>query len=51
MLPLILPDWLQRMSLKHPYNVVSVPAPLMVSTIYHAVLQCFDVYNSIRDTA
>ena len=28
------------MSLKHPYNVVSVPAPLIVSTIYHAVLQC-----------
>ena len=24
----------------HPYNVVSVPAPLIVSTICHAVLQC-----------
>ena len=35
-----LPHWLQRMSLKNPYNVVSVPAPLIVSTICHAVLQC-----------
>ena len=40
MLPLLLPDWLQRESLKNPCNVASVPDPLIVSTICHAVLQC-----------
>ena len=40
MLPLLLPDWLQRESLKNPYNAVSVPGPLIVSTICYAVLQC-----------
>ena len=40
MLPLLLPDWLQGGSLKNPYNVASVPDPLIVLTIYHAVLQC-----------
>ena len=40
MLPLLLPDWLQRESVKNPYNVVSVPDPLIVLTICHVVLQC-----------
>ena len=37
MLPLLLPDWLQRESLMNPYNVVSVPDPLTVLTICHVV--------------
>ena len=32
-------------------NVVSVSAPLIVSTPCHAALTVLDVYNSIRDTA
>ena len=50
MLPLLLPDWLQRESLKNPYNVASVPDPLIVDHLP----RCFtvlDVYNSIRDAA
>ena len=39
-LPLLLPDWLQRESLRNPYNVVSAPDPLIVLTICHVVLQC-----------
>ena len=38
MLPLILIDWLQRMSLMHPCNVVSVPAPLIVVLAFSLVL-------------
>ena len=40
MLPLLLPDWLQRELLKNPCNVASVPVPLIVLTICHVVLQC-----------
>ena len=49
MLPLLLPDWLQHMSLKNPYNVVSVSAPLIV--FLPRRFKVLDVYNSIRDTA
>ena len=41
MLSSLLPDWSQHESLMNPYNVVSVPGPLIVSTICRVVSQCW----------